>query len=115
MLALSVSMLPGCGAINRMTGVAQARELQRTGVLAEATILRIWDTGMTLNDDPVVGFLLEVRPQEGEIYQAETKIVVSRIAIPQVQPGRIVPVRYDPAQRTRVSLLLSNDPEMAAR
>jgi hypothetical protein len=90
-----------------MDGVSQANELQRTGVSAEATILKIWDTGMTVNLDPVVGFLLEVRPPGGEPYQAETKILVSRLSIPQVQPGAVVQVRLDPARPSRVSLDLS--------
>jgi hypothetical protein len=89
-----------------MDGVAQARQLQKIGLPAEATILRIWDTGMTVNDDPVVGFLLEVRPPGSPAYQAETKLLVSRLSVPQVQPGAIVPVRYDPAQPAHVSLEL---------
>ena len=103
LLAVAVS---GCAFINHMDGVAQARQLQKTGLAAQATILRIWDTGMTVNDDPVVGFLLEVRPPGGAPYQAETKLLVSRLSIPQVQPGAIVPVRYDPAVPSHVSLEL---------
>src|SRR5262245_39972820 len=103
-LVASLTALSGCGVINRMSGVSQARQLQRTGVSAPATVLKIWDTGMTLNSDPVVGFLLEVHPSDGDTYQAETKIVISRLAIPRIQPGQVVAVRYDPVQRTRVSL-----------
>jgi len=103
-LVASLTALPGCAVINRMSGISQAQQLQRTGVSAPATVLKIWDTGMTLNSDPVVGFLLEVHPSDGDTYQAETKIVVSRLAIPRIQPGQVVGVRYDPVQRTRVSL-----------
>ncbi len=35
----------------------------KDGMPAQATILRIWDTGTTINDNPVVGFLLEVRAE----------------------------------------------------
>lgn len=101
---VAVVLLSGCAAINRMTGMSQAQELLTAGEPAEATILQIWDTGMTLNEDPVVGFRLEVRSPEGQTWRAETKGVVSRLAIPRIQPGRVVGVRYDRAYPTRVSL-----------
>lgn len=79
------------------------------GLPAQATILQIWDTGMTMNRNPVVGFLLEVRPASGASWQAKTKLVVSRLAVSRVQPGVIVPVRYDPNDHTRVSLALAGE------
>jgi hypothetical protein len=109
---LALAGLGGCAVINRMDGMSQANELKRKGVPAEATIIKIWDTGMTVNNDPVVGFLLEVHPREGGAYQAETKILVSRLSIPQ--PGQIVPVRYDPVRPSRVSLEVGVPDEEAA-
>jgi len=94
----------GCAIFDRMSGLGQARELSKTGLPAEAAILRIWDTGVTVNDDPVVGFLLDVRPADQPAFQAETKICISRVLIPQYQPGAIVPVRFDPKDRRCVSL-----------
>lgn len=101
--ALSLA-LHGCAVANRMSGVSQAKELQTAGEAAQAEILKIWDTGMTVNEDPVVGFLLEVHPNDKPVYQAETKLRISRLHISQVQPGAIVPVRFDPANPKRVSL-----------
>jgi len=51
-----------------------------------------------------VGFLLDVRPADQPAFQAETKICISRVLIPQYQPGAIVPVRFDPKDRRCVSL-----------
>ena len=62
LLALSLA-LNGCAIANKMSGVSQAKELSTTGEAAQAEILKVWDTGMTINDDPVVGFLLEVHPE----------------------------------------------------
>lgn len=101
--------LPACAVINRMDGASQARQLQRVGLPAQATIVRIWDTGMTVNKNPVVGFLLEVQPANGASWQAKTKLVVSRLAVSRVQPGAVVPVRYDPNDHARVSLALAGD------
>jgi hypothetical protein len=94
----------GCALANRMSGISDAKELQKTGEPAEATILQIWDTGMTVNDDPVVRFLLEVHPAGKPVYQAETKIRISRIAISRFQPGAVVPVRIDPGHPKHVAL-----------
>ena len=76
----------------------------KNGVPAQATILRIWDTGTTLNDNPVVGFLLEVRPQNLPAYQAESKSMIPRLSISQFQPGAIIPVKIDPQNQARVAL-----------
>jgi len=94
----------GCALANRMSGVSDAKALQKTGEPAEATILQIWDTGMTVNDDPVVRFLLEVHPAGKASYQAETKLRISRLSISRYQPGAVVPVRIDPRHPNHVAL-----------
>jgi hypothetical protein len=76
----------------------------KDGMPAQATILRIWDTGTTINDNPVVGFLLEVRPQNRPSYQAESKSMIPRLSISQFQPGAIIPVKIDPQNQARVAL-----------
>jgi hypothetical protein len=75
-------------------------------VLAQATILNMWDTGTTLNDNPQVGLLLEVHPAGGQPYQVQTKSLVSRLKIPMVQIGNVVPVKYDPRDPSKVVLAL---------
>ena len=97
-------LLAGCGSIDSMTGVSQARDLQRTGLPAKAVILRISDTGMTLNDDPVAWLDLEVRPDTGPVFQARTKCLIPRLDVPQFQPGCTIPVRYDPVDHARVGV-----------
>jgi hypothetical protein len=87
-----------------MSGISDAKVLQKTGEPAEATILQIWDTGMTVNDDPVIRFLLEVHPTGKPDYQAETKLRISRLAISRFQPGAVVPVRIDPRHPKHVAL-----------
>ena len=57
--------------------------------------MKIWDTGATVNRDPVVRMLLEVQPATGSPFQAETEMLVSRLEIPQIQPGMVVSVKYD--------------------
>ncbi len=104
--ALLVLLLAtGCAMIDRMSGVADTKALQETGIAAEATIVRIWDTGITVNEDPVIGMEVEVYPAEGEPWRATIpKSLISRLDIPQFQPGKIVKVRYDPQDPSRVGL-----------
>ncbi len=103
--ALSALLLnSGCMIADRMSGVTQIRELQQTGQPAKATILRIWDSGTTVNDDPVVWLEVEVHPDNGAAFQAKTKCLISRLDVPQFQPGCTIPVRYDPADHTRVGI-----------
>jgi hypothetical protein len=75
-------------------------------VLAQATILNMWDTGVTMNDNPQVGLLLEVHPAGAQPYQVQTKSLVSRLKIPMIQIGSVVPVKYDPRDPSKVVLSL---------
>lgn len=104
LLVCVVGFFYGCAIADRMSGVSRTRDLQKRGVTAEAAILKVWDTGMTVNDDPVVGLLLEVRPTSADPYQAETKALISRIDVPQFQPGHVIPVVYDPNDPKQVAI-----------
>lgn len=80
------------------------RAVLANSLLAQATVLKVSDTGTTINNDPVVRLLLEVHPPDRPTFQAETECLISRLQIPQVQPGAIVQVKYDAAGRA-VALL----------
>jgi len=103
-VALTCMLLPGCALRDRMTGEADAKQIRAVGVSAQATVVQIWDTGVTVNDDPVVGFLLDVAPEGRPAFQARTKALVSRLAVPRVQPGAQLRVMFDPKDTTRVAL-----------
>jgi hypothetical protein len=104
-LLAALLALPGCAIANSMSGVSEARDIQAKGQLANAVILELWDTGITLNDDPVVGLRVKVDRGDGAPYEATIpKSVVSRLHVPQVQPGQTVPVYVDPQDPSRVAL-----------
>ena len=79
----------------------------KNAVSAQAKVLKVWDTGVSINDNPQVGMLLEVTPAMGAAFQAEAKTVVSRLNAALVQPGVTVEVKYDPLkpQRLRVETI----------
>lgn len=98
-------LLAGCAIADRMSGVSDAKRLQEAGTPATARILRIWDTGITVNDDPVIGLEVEVARGGGSVYNATIpKSLVSRVDIPQFQPGQTVNVRIDPQDPAIVAL-----------
>ncbi len=90
--------------IGPFTGEDVARDVRANGLSATATVLEIWETGVRVNGNPVVGFLLEVRAEGLAPYEAKTKALISILAIPRIQPGAVLPVKYDPADPTRVAL-----------
>lgn len=112
---LSALMVVGAGCsltgmVDQMTGEDLNREVRERGLPARATVLEIWDTGVKVNDDPVVGFRLEVEAAGQPPWRAETRSLVSILAIPRVQPGAVLHVRYDPADPSRVALDVGGEP-----
>jgi hypothetical protein len=99
-------LLCGCvmRLIDHMTGEDQANEIRKTGRPGTARVLRIWDTGMSLNENPIVGLRLEVHAEGIEPFEAETKALIGRLDIPRIQPGAELDVKYDPQDHTRVAL-----------
>ncbi|MFO1518411.1 MAG: hypothetical protein U1F57_01905 [bacterium] len=84
--------------------MAQSNRLLKTGEPAQATILQLWDTGVTLNQNPQIGLLLEVRPMTRPAYQAQTKMFISRLQTSMFQPGMVLNVRFDPNNPSKVAV-----------
>lgn len=98
-------LLAGCAVADRMSGVSEAKRLQEAGTPATARILKIWDTGITVNDDPVIGMEVEIAREDGSVYTATIpKSLVSRLDVPQFQPGMSVGVRIDPQDPAKVAI-----------
>ncbi len=106
-------VLLGCsfsGMVERMTGEDVNRQVRAHGLPARGTVLDIWDTGVKVNDDPVVGLRLEVRAEGRPPWVGETKALVSLLDIPRVQPGATLAVRYDPTDPSRIALAGEEEP-----
>lgn len=96
-LSLACFGLAGCSSMVAHFGGGVSEELQQNGVVARARIQEIWDTGWTVNDNPVIGMKVLVLPADRPSFEATIeKTTISVIAIPQFQPGNTVPVRFDP-------------------
>jgi len=81
---------------------AEAQRLMATGLFGQATVEALRETGLTVNDNPQVEFDLRVTVEGGAPYPVTHRQVVSRMVISNFQPGASIPVRVDPADRTRV-------------
>ena len=90
--------------IDSFTREDTAREIRKAGLPAKGTVLKIWETGVRVNDSPVVGFRLKVHAEGMAPFEAETKALISILWIPRIQPGAVLPVRYDPNDPSRVVL-----------
>jgi hypothetical protein len=102
---LAVLALVGCALADRMSGVTEAKRLHQTGTAASARILEIWDTGITVNEDPVIGMRVEIARPDGTTYTPSIpKSLISRLDIPRFQPGATVSVRIDPRNPDVVAL-----------
>ena len=99
---LIIACLSAC--VGSFTGESVNEPIRETGFAASARVLEIWETGVRVNDNPVVGFRLEVMLEDGSAYEAVTKNVVSILHIPQIQPGAVLPVKVDPEDPSRVAL-----------
>jgi len=59
------------------TGEDVAREIRENGLPAKGKVLKIWETGILVNDNPVVGFLLKIYAKEVAPYEPETTALIS--------------------------------------
>ncbi len=109
-----VVVVMGLVFVPMLLGSMRRQKLMQTGVSANAQILSVWQTGMYVNEQPQIGMKLQVNPPNGQPFEAETKMVVSMIQIPQFQPGQLVEVKYDPAKPNEVAIasILQSAPAM---
>lgn len=79
-----------------------AQRLMATGLIGQATVQAIRDTGTLVGTDPQVEFELLVAADDREPYLVTHRQAVSRLVIANFQPGASIPVRIDPADPARV-------------
>lgn len=79
-----------------------ASRLQKTGLPGRAKILEVKDTGVTINNNPQVKLMLEVKNSFGQKYNAQCRVLVSRINPNMFMPGMEVAVKIDPKNEQNV-------------
>jgi hypothetical protein len=81
--------------------------LQKSGISGTAKIVQITDAGVTINKNPQVKILLEVKNSLGQTYNTECRVLLPRINPNIYATGMIVPIKIDPKNELNVAIDLS--------
>ncbi len=66
------------------------------GASAEATITRIWQTGVRVNNRFGIGMELDVHRPGYPPYTARTRTLISILDVSRFQAGNVIPIKVDP-------------------
>jgi hypothetical protein len=80
------------------------RDLLLNGAPAKAVVLSMRDTGVTVNDLPMVVFELEVHRPGSEPYRVAHRESIPRLLVGAVLPGSHLAVRVDPSDPARLAV-----------
>ncbi len=92
---------------NMSGGGKDAQRIAANGVAAQGRILGVRQTGTYINNNPVADIMLEIHPANGQQpYQTTVRRTVSLFQISQFQQGAVLPVKFDPADPSKVVVLV---------
>lgn len=80
-------------------------EVIESGVAATAEVIKVTDTGDRFNSNPIVLIELKVTDSNGKEFSATVKTPLSAVRIATLQPGKTVPVKYDPEDNSKVAIV----------
>lgn len=87
---------------------ALRERLATSGTAANAIVTAFTPTGVNVNgDNPLARVAVKVLPNGGEPFDATIVGVFGQQGLHKYQPGKTVPVRYDPLRPTQVSFDLA--------
>lgn len=92
-----------------MTKRKRMEELIATGKQGTAIVLKLSDTGVSVNDNPRVKLQLEIHIPNYQPYRAQKTVTLPLIYLSQVQTGSTINILADPEQpdnEKRIALLL---------
>lgn len=95
-LAVAIYMLSDVGSYFK--GSSDRERILKEGKSAKAKIIKLDESGeavVTVNDQPFVDLTLEIYDGDKKPYQAKIQTILSRLAIPQFQPGNMLRVKID--------------------
>jgi hypothetical protein len=76
--------------------------LQKRGLPGRARIIEVRDTGVTINNNPQVKLVLELKNPLGQRYTTHCRVLVSRLNPTAYSAGMEVPVKIDPQNEKNV-------------
>ncbi len=88
--------------------------LEKNGIPAKATIKSVQDTGITINQNPEVKLVVEIKNTLGQTYTTTVLAMVSRIQPNAYQAGMVIPVKIDPNNEKKAIIDMSKQAESPA-
>ena len=82
-----------------------ALDIARKGEPDMAIILQVWETGRTVNDNPRIKLLLEIRHSTMVPYEVEVRQNIAKDDMRLYQPGRTLQVKVDSRNPRKVAIL----------
>lgn len=98
---LLVLLLIGGGYFRRESD----RRLLASGMPGRAVVLSVQETKPRGSAHPEALVRLDVAPRDGAHFEVLLQIPFSKRHARALQPGQVVPVRFDPANRTRTVIV----------
>lgn len=81
------------------------RRILATGMQGRATVLSVQETKPRGSAHPEARVRLDVIPRNGAHFEVLLQIPFSKRHAQALRPGQVVPVRFDPANRTRTVIV----------
>jgi len=101
-----MSILPFKGAFGSFFGTKESKRIQAFGREATATVQAIGENSeggiVTINDQPLLNLQLEVHDGNVPPYPVSLDTVIPRAAVPQFQPGAVIPIKIDPENPDKI-------------
>ena len=113
LIVIPVALIISAFAMRPVFRLAFPAEI-KNAVTAQARVMKVWDTGVSINDNPQVGLLLHVTPSMAAAFDVEAKTVVSRLNAALVQPGITAEIKYDPHDPKRLQIITLNVEEIGS-
>lgn len=88
-------------------------KLQKIGIDGKALIKEVRDTGVTINNNPQVKLIVEIKNYLGQTYTTTLRVLVSRINPFAYQPGMTIPVKIDPNNENNVAIAVDGGESQA--
>jgi hypothetical protein len=88
----------------RFRGELRKDRLRVSGLKGTAKVVDVRDTGVTVNNSPMVNFDLEVTLPGQAPFRTHKRSVISRLSVGALMPGATIPVLADPNKPTSIVL-----------
>lgn len=79
-----------------------ANRLRKTGIAGKAVIREVHDTGVTINNNPQIKLVLDVKNSFGQVYTATIRTLISRLQPQMYQVGMTIAVLIDPKDENKI-------------